>query len=187
MGTKRIGLARTQALIENLKREIQLGAGTELLGLRRNVIALDNGSAAVARTLTESESGSMVTLSLSDDTGSRGIAVTMPSPTIGVEYTFVIADPGDGTNDITIKTATDAVNFRGVFLSKKDGVEGSTFDSSTLVFDVSDTGTKADLIGSSFTCVGDGNHWYVIGGLVYGGEDASGTGFEPAANTDADD
>tara|TARA_R110001583_G_scaffold41108_7_gene130885 strand:+ start:9353 stop:9916 length:564 start_codon:yes stop_codon:yes gene_type:complete len=187
MGTKRIGLARVQALIENLKREVQLGAGTELLGLRKNVIALDNASAAVARVLTASESNSLVTLSVTSDTGSRGIAVTMPTPTIGLQFDFVIADPGDGTNDITIKTATDAVNFRGVYQSVKDGVEGSVFDSSTIVFDVSDVGTPAHLIGTSFSVVADGSHWYVIGGLNYGGEDASGTGFEPAAGTDADD
>ena len=33
MGSKRIGLARTQALLENLKRQISLGAGTAFLGL----------------------------------------------------------------------------------------------------------------------------------------------------------
>ena len=32
MGTKRIGLARVEALIENLKREIKLGSGTQIVG-----------------------------------------------------------------------------------------------------------------------------------------------------------
>ena len=187
MGTKRIGLARVEALLENLKRQIDLGAGTELVGLRKNIIDLDNASAAVARSLLASESNSLIKFTVSDDTGSRGIAVTMPTPTAGLQYDFVIADPGDGTNNITVKTATDAVNFRGVYQTVKDGVEGSVFDSSTLVFDISDVGTKAHLIGTSFSVVADGSHWYVIGGLNYGGEDASGTGFEPAAGTDADD
>ena len=184
---KRIGLARTQALLENLKREINLGAGTELKGLRKNIIALDNSAAAVDKVLVAAESNSLVTLTVSSDTGSRGIEVTMPTPTAGLQFEFVICDPGDGTNNITIKTATDAVNFRGVYQTVKDGVEGSVFDSSTIVFDVSDVGTKAHLIGTSFGVVADGTHWYVIGGLNYGGEDASGTGFEPAAGTDADD
>ena len=186
MGSKRIGLARTQALLENLKREID-SHSLELKGLRKNIIALDNASGAVARTLTAPESNSLVTFSVTSDTASRGIAVTMPTPTAGLQYEFVICDPGDGTNDIVIKTATDAVNFRGVYQTVKDGVEGSVFYSSTLTFDVSDVGTAAHLIGTSFSVVADGSHWYVIGGLNYGGEDASGTGFEPTANTDADD
>ena len=33
MGTKRVGFARTTALIENLKRELQLGDGTKLSNL----------------------------------------------------------------------------------------------------------------------------------------------------------
>tara|TARA_B100000941_G_C28409172_1_gene502447 strand:+ start:28 stop:651 length:624 start_codon:yes stop_codon:yes gene_type:complete len=32
MGTKRVGLARVEALLENLKREIKLGSGTHLVG-----------------------------------------------------------------------------------------------------------------------------------------------------------
>ena len=34
MGTKRIGLARLEALVENLKRELAMGAGTILSGLK---------------------------------------------------------------------------------------------------------------------------------------------------------
>mgnify|MGYP003124368181 CR=1 FL=1 len=32
MGTKRVGLARVEALIENLKRELKLGSGTQIVG-----------------------------------------------------------------------------------------------------------------------------------------------------------
>ena len=38
MGTKRVGLARTQALIENLKRDIKWGAGTTQRGLVNTVL-----------------------------------------------------------------------------------------------------------------------------------------------------
>ena len=41
MGTKRVGLARTQALIENLKRELQLNE-SRLVGVKRKAIALTN-------------------------------------------------------------------------------------------------------------------------------------------------
>lgn len=187
MGSKRVGLARVEALLENLKREISFGTGTSFTGQKRAVISLDNASAAVSKTLAESDSGATVFMNITSDTGSRGITVILPAPVAGVTYDFVIADAGNGTNDITIKTSADAVDIKGVFLSKKDGVEGSTFSGSTLVLDISDTGTKTDLDGTSFTLVSDGTHYYALGGIVYGGEDASGTGFEPAANTDVDD
>ena len=187
MGSKRVGIARVEAMLENLKREINWGTETTFKGRKRKVISLDNASAAVTRTLATGESGALVFLNVTSDTGSRGISVILPAPVAGVSYDFVIADAGNGTNDITIKTSADAVDIKGVFLSKKDGVEGSTFSASTLVLDISDTGTKTDLDGTSFTLVSDGSHYYTLGGLTYGGEDASGTGFEPAAGTDVDD
>ena len=38
MGTKRVGLARTQALIQNLKRELTMG-GSTLVGDKRKLLA----------------------------------------------------------------------------------------------------------------------------------------------------
>lgn len=51
MGTKRVGLARVEALIENLKREITLGAGTAVQGLAlgaQAVTAAGNSQATAA-------------------------------------------------------------------------------------------------------------------------------------------
>ena len=154
---------------------------------RRNIIELSNAAAAVTKTLVAGESGSVVFANFADDTASRGIVIIMPTPAAGLEYTFVIKDAGDGTNDLVIKTATDAVDFKGAWNSVKTGVEGGVIVHSTLTFDISDTGTKTHLDGTSFEVVSDGSHWYLIGGLMYGGEDAFGTGFEATAGTDVDD
>ena len=154
---------------------------------RRNIISLDNAAAAVTKTLVAAESGSVVFLNVTSDTGSRDISVIMPTPAVGLEYTFVIADAGNGTNDIVIKTATDAVDFKGAWNSVKTGVEGGVIVHSTLTFDIGDTATKPHLHGTSFEVVSDGSHWFLIGGLMYGGEDTFGTGFEASAGTDVDD
>lgn len=70
MGTKRIGLARVEALMENLKREISFGAGTKLTGVQRptesvtaddSLLATESGTlyvfADAAATLTLPDSG----------------------------------------------------------------------------------------------------------------------------------
>jgi hypothetical protein len=154
---------------------------------RRNIIELDNAAAAVSKTLVAGESGSVILANFSVNTASRGIVVIMPTPAAGLEYAFIIKDAGDGTNDLVIKTATDAVDFKGAWNSVKTGVEGGVIVHSTLTFDISDTATKTHLDGTSFQVISDGSHWYLLGGMMYGGEDAFGTGFEASAGTDVDD
>ena len=58
---------------------------------------------------------------------------------------------------------------------------------STITLDLSDLGTQTDADGTSFKVITDGSHWYIIGGVVFGGEDAIGTGFELTTTTDVDD
>ena len=71
--------------------------------------------------------------------------------------------------------------------SVKTGVEGGVVAHSAITLDISDAGTKTDLDGTTIHVICDGSHWYLIGGVLYGGEDASGTGWEPAAGTAYDD
>ena len=186
MGTKRIGLARIEALIENLKRDLALGGAT-LGGVKKSVISLDNAAAAVTRTLANTESDAVVFVNITSDTGSRGVNIILPAPEAGLQYHVVIADAGDGTNNLVIKTSADAVDIKGPANSVKTGVEGAVIAHSTLTFDISDVGTKTDLDGTSFSLVSDGTHYYILGGLMSGGEDAIGTGVEVAAGTDVDD
>ena len=77
MGTKRVGLARTQALIENLKRELSLN-GTALKGIDR-VVEAKTADFTVAAT----DSGKIFT--------NRGdvnaMAITLPDPSDALKGT----------------------------------------------------------------------------------------------------
>ena len=68
MGTKRIGLARVEALLENLKREILLGAGTTLGGAKRLVVQVTADT-----TLTTADSGKLYIFNDDD-----GATLTLP-------------------------------------------------------------------------------------------------------------
>ena len=86
MGTKRIGLARMQALIENLKRELAMG-DTTLTNVQvqlgqDNLIVASGATQAV----TAAETGSVIELHRAD-----GSTVTLPAnATIGLRYTVVV-------------------------------------------------------------------------------------------------
>ena len=61
MGTKRIGLARVQALIENLKRDLNMNAATlRNVAVKRNVVQLNEATYAP----TADESGTIVYICL---------------------------------------------------------------------------------------------------------------------------
>ncbi len=177
----------------NMKLEwswVSTTSGGWYLGMspnRVNTISVSNSAAAVTKTLVANESGSIVFIAVESDTGSRGIDIVMPTPVAGLNYTFVLTDAGNGTNDVAFKTATDAVDFKGAANSVKTGVEGGVIAHSTITLDLSDLGTQTDADGTSFKVITDGSHWYIIGGVVFGGEDAIGTGFELTTTTDVDD
>ena len=76
MGSKRVGLARTQALIENLKRELNLGTATTLKGAKLTVAAEapTYGAGMVSteiapQTFIQDVGGEIVTTMLVDLTG----------------------------------------------------------------------------------------------------------------------
>tara|TARA_R110002074_G_scaffold45569_3_gene117733 strand:+ start:214 stop:687 length:474 start_codon:yes stop_codon:yes gene_type:complete len=81
MGSKRVGLARTQALIEGLKRELSLGQ-TTLKGALRQVVTLSGAGAT--ETLSASDSGAIVNMG-----GSNASTVTLPAVGAGLSFRFV--------------------------------------------------------------------------------------------------
>ena len=86
MGTKRVGLARTQALIENLKRELNLNGATLASG--RVQTGVDNAIRANSenKLALASETGSTIELHRAD-----GSTVTLPSDaTVGLRYTVFV-------------------------------------------------------------------------------------------------
>jgi len=146
MGTKRIGLARVQALIENLKREIKWGGGTTFTGAAAAVEALtDLGAAGDIRTaLTAAESGTIFTVpALTSDTQQ----IDLPAPKVGLTYTFVMVDTAGEV--FNVETDVSATKILAV---KPDGAGNNTAISQGY----NKIGFKAAaVLGSSFsvTCI----------------------------------
>ena len=78
MGSRRIGLARTQALIQQLKRELQMN-GSKFVGEKEKIVAT-----AAAKTLTAADSGA--TIVWSHDAGT-GFNITLPKCATGLRFT----------------------------------------------------------------------------------------------------
>ena len=96
MGTKRVGLARVEALLENLKREISWGSTTHA-GFKTTVV-LSGGGATV---LTAADSGATCVF----DTAAAS-TFTLPSPELGMKFTFISAITAAGDHEIIGDTDT---------------------------------------------------------------------------------
>ena len=127
MGTKRVGLARVEALIENLKRDLALGGASLSGGLLPTVSA----AATATTTLTLADSGKVVLLA------PNAANVVLPTPQVGMH--FLVAQTGNyDTAPSTIKTPTTdgSVVFRGhvVAASNDDGNSDDTNSNDVISF-----------------------------------------------------
>tara|TARA_Y100000593_G_C4310216_1_gene337992 strand:- start:1782 stop:2354 length:573 start_codon:yes stop_codon:yes gene_type:complete len=161
MGSKRIGLARVEKLIENLKRELSL-TGTTLKGptTSKNVIALTN-VATTNRALLASESGSLITLDPSTNTATS-INIVLPPPEAGLEYEWcVLADQAHNDADITWVTSGDTVDFEGCFVcgDGTKGIQETVTSTSSITSDATNVKT---IMGHSGRFVCDGTDWQTV-------------------------
>jgi hypothetical protein len=96
MGTKRVGLARTQALVENLKRELTMGTS----------VFRGRGFQAVSTAVTAAAAGADIPAGASHVTVTSGNAahwVNLPSPVVGnIINVFV------GSNGCELRTSAPA-------------------------------------------------------------------------------
>ena len=112
MGSKRVGLARTQALIENLKRELNL-KGATLNGVVRQV-----KSVSAATTLTNADSGAIV------DMSGGAYAINLPQdPKTGCTFTFTHSSAISGAR--TIDAYADNHFFKGLFKDHEQASSGA--------------------------------------------------------------
>jgi hypothetical protein len=104
MGSKRIGLARTQALLENLKRELSMTNST-LKGARMPLLALGDGISD--RQLTTAECG-VVTIGVvgTETAVSKGFNVDLPTPAKGLWYKIIFVGPSIANNSNAAITVT---------------------------------------------------------------------------------
>ena len=122
MGTKRVGLARTQALIQNLKRELQMNSSTLTdVAVKRQVVDLDDTTYAP----TAAESGTIFTF---DGTA---CTVTLPQAAVGLEYTFVFAASAV-SSVITTQTAD---GLAGALLTTTAAINTTNLSNTTSIVD----------------------------------------------------
>ena len=163
MGSRRVGLARTQALIENLKRELQMN-GSILMGENEKTIA-----ASAAKILTAADSGS--TVIWTHDAGT-GYNITLPKCAQGLKFTIKFElGTAIAAHHITVGDAAD--RFFGVakvwstaaddtaVQSKAKAATGAKF-----LHCQSDLGTTGGNAGDIIELVAiDDTHWLVSANL----------------------
>jgi hypothetical protein len=106
MGSRRQGLARTQAMIENLKRELSMG-GTQLAGTKESFMEVSSNT-----TLSAGDSGKVIMLNGS--TADSNFTVTLPDPAKGLTFKFVLKANSAADTEILID-AGSGNTIRGTF------------------------------------------------------------------------
>ncbi len=128
MGSKRLGLARMEALMENLKRELQMNNAT-ITGQKNKVIAV-NGT----RTLTAEESGATLMW-----TKGTSHTITLPPAQAGLCYKIVIKVNSNNLHKIA--TAAGDCFFGKVVVRSSNATHDSAIQEVTYA---DATGTVAD-------------------------------------------
>ena len=131
----------------------------------RPVVAITN-AAAVTRTLTTAESGTLFTVDMS--TVDNNVAITLPTATTagtaGVYYDFCFLVDCDDDADFSITTGTSAIDFYGYLV--RGGADSTVSDydgdASKLTLDSSVSGAE-DIEGMRFTVLCDGANWHLSG------------------------
>ncbi len=106
MGSRRQGLARTQAMIENLKRELSMG-GTQLAGIKESFMEVSSNTS-----LSPGDSGKVIMLNGS--TADSNFTVTLPTPAKGLTFKFVLKANSASDTEIQID-AGSGNTIRGTF------------------------------------------------------------------------
>ncbi|MDB4348840.1 hypothetical protein OAA64_00790 [bacterium] len=145
MGTKRVGLARVEALMENLKRDLALGGGS-ISGQKRATLVT---TADV--TLTDADSGKLILCN-----GASAHDIALPTAAAGLYFKFVITNV---TADVDIVQAAGTEDFVGGVACRADAVGDTAVVGDTKV------SFKAGqaVIGDTISLECDGTLWHVSG------------------------
>jgi hypothetical protein len=156
MGSKRIGLARQQALIENLKREISLN-GSNFTGQKRAVKTVTCGGAGTT-TLTDQDSGKIIFV---DGSASGDHTLSLPSPANndGLEFVLILAADNHGSTKVLVdSTLTSGIKgmLKVLAADLADGTAALNHSHQVLGFGV------ASKLGATIHLVSDGNFYHVV-------------------------
>ena len=106
MGSKRVGLARLEALLENLKREIDLGNGSSIV--TDKLVRSESGTSVQSETISTGTTG---TIAVTKNTN-NAVSVSQPAGTYVKELICIpagnIVTAGSSGNDFDVSIGTDA-------------------------------------------------------------------------------
>ena len=171
---RRVGLARIEALIENLKREIAWGDGTSFKGHKAAVETLSavGTVAAPTKTLTAADSG----LTMFCDISTVSVVIQLPTPSAGLHYKMILATASDNeaSKDLLIHTGSDSVDMGGNIMVNGAVVEITSATSALAIDSSAGAATVGDYL--IFDC--DGTDWYVQGSVRNTGAGAIADAFD---------
>ena len=152
MGSKRVGLARTQKLIENLKRELNM-TNTQFNGLHRGVktITCDAGS----DTLTAADSGKIIFV---DGAVEGNHTIHLPEPTTaGLEFTVILSADSHANTEILLDSQISA-GIKGMLKKLAASGIANVINHANQKLGFGD----ASKIGSTIHLVSDGNFYHIV-------------------------
>ena len=162
MGSKRRGTSKVHARLQNLKRELQLQQST-LVGQKKKVKALAAGTGHV---LTAEESGATVLFNAATAT-----TITLPTPEMGLHYTFITSVQATANHIIKCKVDTDGF-VGGLILSAQTANKDEAFLAGSGDNDIitMDGDTKGGAPGSKIECLAvSATQWAVTGVVLSDG------------------
>ena len=141
MGSKRVGMARVKALINENNNQLNVRhAGTK-------VVTADT-------TLSAADSGKVILMA------ANGIDITLPSCAAGMSFSIILTGDYD-TAVCTVVQAAASEDFYGhVFFSESEGDGGSTDGDTGTTSDTKITFGAASKRGDRVELVSDGSVWY---------------------------
>jgi len=154
MGSKRMGLARTQALIENLKREINWGVGTSFGSAAGSQVTGWKIGAETIEEAVELEAGDHNTI-FEVDADSGAYAITLPTATTAAEATALkgwkvrlILTDVNASNDVTVirGDASNDTLIGNVFGAADAAADAMTITSHIVTFDASGDDAVGDYV-----------------------------------------
>ena len=152
MGTKRVGLARTQALIQNLKRDLQMN-GAAMLGLDQKVVNVTGAGSST--TLAAGDSGKVYLVNAADGTHT----FTLPALTAGFNIEILVTVLSD--NDIVVTAPGDNMITSCRQFTASGAAETHITDTYTTVTLNADTVNA--VVGTRIRIYCDGTNYVFIG------------------------
>ena len=160
MGTKRVGLARVEALIESLSRDLALGAGTVLHGYYKKIESITAND-----TLVAADSGKIFLVNPAATT-----EVNLPTTLVsGWHCTIILTEDTDGSDEgMNNKVNIDfgsGVDVVGMTVAADGDAGDYAINNDDFI-----AATAAASPGDRFDMFTDGTRWYVHGIVNDGSE-----------------